>query len=58
MILYHGIYNLLNFRIKIGPSLSDYLTILDEEFPFLIIEKDKFEDFKNEVRKLKRKKMV
>ena len=35
-------------------SLSDYLTILDEEFPFLIIEKDKFEDFKSEVKKIKR----
>ena len=35
-------------------SLSDYLTILDEEFSFLIIEKDKFEDFKSEVKKIKR----
>ena len=35
-------------------SLLDYSTVLDEDFPFLIIEKDKFEDFKSEVKKIKR----
>tara|TARA_Y100000766_G_scaffold235727_1_gene211200 strand:- start:522 stop:1145 length:624 start_codon:yes stop_codon:yes gene_type:complete len=42
------------FRNSTWSSLFDYLTILDEESPFLIIEKDKFEDFKNEVKKIKR----
>jgi len=42
------------FRQSTWSSLFDYLTILDEEPPLLIIEKDKFEDFKNEVKKIKR----
>ena len=35
-------------------SIRDYITILDEQLPFLTIKKDDFENFKNEVKKIKR----